>query len=211
MAIRRAVPFIMVLLFFFFLLPLNAQEGPDDEEEERPPESIWTDLPQSMVYQYGDQIFSVSLGAAIPLGFFGPTGKFDNNFSVGGAGILSYELFINSNIAFGADVMGLFASTIGKNMYYLIPIGVKATYQLVINSFEFPFSLGFGMAPQKYLDGGFFGAYAKASVGAYWRFRNDWSFGFNFNYLLVPQWAKTQEETAYGNFFIVNASARFHL
>ena len=208
---RRAIPIFVLTLFFISLHPILAQETEIPDEDERPPESIWLDAPPAMMYQYGEKTFTIALGMAIPTIFSGPNGILRNNFSMGGTANLGYDLFINSNIAIGGELLGLFTGTVGDNMYYLIPIGFKATFQFIIKAVEFPISLGVGVAPQKYLDEGYFGPYAKATVAGYWRFRNDWSIGISYTWLLIAQWAKNPDETAYGNFSTVSVSARFHL
>ncbi|QQO11381.1 hypothetical protein JFL75_11325 [Breznakiella homolactica] len=208
---RRAASLFLTLLFLATTLPVFAQESdsPGSDDDSGPLESDWS-VVQTPMYNRGDQIFGISLGIILPLFFVGDSGTLDNNVSLGGTGTLSYDYFFSSRFAVGGEISGMFSSTLGENMLYIVPIGIRATYQFTLYSFEFPLTLAAGVAPQKYLDRGYFGMYIKPSAGVFWRFNSDWSFGLNTTWWYVPQWTSNKEENVHGNFLTITVGARYH-
>jgi hypothetical protein len=197
----------MLPLLFLPLFRLPAQE--EEEPEEPPIESEWPDVAPPL-YSRGDQTFSISLGAIFPIIFLGRNGKITNNVKIGGTGALAYNYFLTSHIFVGAEVSGMFAPTLGENMLYIVPIGIRAGYQFVLGSFEFPLALMVGMAPQKYLEMGYFGFFMKPSASVYWRFNPSWSFGLNTGWWWVPQWTRDRSRDVHGHFVDLTLSARYH-
>jgi hypothetical protein len=203
--------FFLLMLLGVLLFPLAAQDSEedtdsDDGEVEIPIESDWPENPLEP-YSPGDKIFGISLGPLFPLFFTGDSGVLPNNVGIGGTLSLSYTYFLNSHLFVGGELGGMFASTKGKNNLFIVPMGLRAGYQFTLKRFEFPFSVMIGFAPQKYLEEGYFGFFAKPSASAFWRFNPDWSFGLNAAWWWVPQWA---ENTAHGNFMELTLSARYH-
>ncbi|MDL2228907.1 hypothetical protein LJC14_01520 [Treponema sp. OttesenSCG-928-L16] len=205
-----------VRLFFFFVLtaailaPLSAQEGGGESDPggSLPIESDWSGT--MSLYTRGDQTFTISLGPIIPLFFTGHSGILDKKVKVGGTGSLAYTYFLSSRFFVGGEIGGMFASTLGKNMLYIVPMGVKGGIQFVAGRFEFPLSLMIGMAPQKELDSGYFGFFMKPQASVFWRFNPDWSFGLNAGWWWVPQWTSNKSENAQGHFLELTLSARYH-
>lgn len=173
-------------------------------------EPIWNGEVPS-VYTKGDKTFTISLGTIVPLFYTtGSFGKVKNNSSVGGAGSLGYNYFFNSHFALGGEFGGMFSGTLGENMLYVIPFGLKATYQFVVPPFEFPISLMVGGAAQSYLDTNYLGMIVKPGVSAFWRQGPDWSFGINAAWWWLPQWTSSSETSVFGNFLELTLAARYH-
>jgi hypothetical protein len=191
----------------------TAQEAPGEKappDDELPIESEWEGATLTK-YVRGDQTFAITIGLGFPLAFITKSGHtLDNNVSNGGVGGLSYNYFLSPNFALGGEVGGFFAGTLGENMMYLIPFGLKATWQFIAGPFEFPVSLMLGGASQNYLGKDYFGFAAKPAVGAYWRFSPDWSFGLNTAWLWVPQMTGDSSTSVFGNFAELSLSARYH-
>jgi hypothetical protein len=82
----------------------------------------------------------------------------------------------------------MFASTIDKSMYFIVPIGLRVGYQFILHRFEFPLSMMVGFAPQSYLKSSYLGFFAKPAASAYFRWNSDWSFGVTTSFWWVPQW-----------------------
>ncbi|WP_010255538.1 TP0733 family outer membrane beta-barrel protein [Treponema primitia] len=215
MTAARFKTFFFLILLVVLLFPLAAQdsedEGDDGDEDEGggvqlPIDSDWPDtIPE--VYSRGDKIFGISLGALFPLFFVGESGILSNNVNIGGTLALSYNYFFNSHLFFGGELGGMFASTKGENVMFIVPMGLRIGYQFILGHFEAPFALMVGIAPQKYLEEGYFGFFAKPSASLFWRFNSDWSFGLNTAWWWVPQWA---DRSVYGNFVELTLSARYH-
>jgi hypothetical protein len=205
---RKARAFLLVLLL---VLGKGGAALYAQENEDPPIESEW-EIYAPEFYSRGDQTFVISLGLIFPTLFINQGTVIDHNFSppVGGTASFSYNHFLNSHVSLGAEIGGMFNYTIGQNTVFIIPIGLRLGYQFVYRRFEFPFTLTAGIAPQRYLDMGYFGPFVKAGGAVYYRFNPDWSFGVNANWNLFPQWTEDSQNDVYGNIVDVTISARYH-
>jgi len=222
---RKAL--VLLLLFVFCRLSgtgifcLYAQESDDEYpeyEEGVPFESDW-DWEMPDLYSRGDQAFSISLGLIFPLFFTNFHGDvIKHNFSppVGGTGSLSYIYFLNSNFFTGGEIGVKFNATLGQNMIFLIPLGVRAGWQFIFGRFEIPLSLTVGPAFQRYLENGYIGWFLKFGGAGFYRFNPDWSFGLNADWSWYPQRIKNNNgdldktQSIHGNIFGVTITARYH-
>jgi hypothetical protein len=202
LSIPRGLSLFLIILLCA-ALPVFAQE-----EEPELPEDPWSGVPSSL-YTRGDKTFTISLGAVFPTLMYNGFSKAETNIKPGGTGFLAFNYFLNSYLFIGAEVGGMFASTIGENMVYIISMGGKLGYQFVIKRFEFPVSLMIGFAPQQYENEDYGGFFLKPSAGVFWRFNTDWSFGLNTGWWWVPQWTDNGPD-AYGNFMDLTICARYH-
>jgi len=188
----------------------------EDDDDIIPLETDWSR--QMYSYSRGDQIFSINLGLVIPLFYLeSNNGVMKTQMNVGGMGALTYNYFMSSNIYWGLEISGMFASTVGQNMYYIVPMGGRIGYHLQYNRFEFPISLMLGFAPQSHNQRSYFSwLFAKPGAGIFFRVNQEWSFGLNTNFWWVPQWnAKTGELNdgrinIHGFFMEISAGARYH-
>lgn len=207
---RRTWSFWLVLFFFAIVFPLAAQEDPDsDQETEAPPIEWDTYMPD--LYRAGDKNFCITAGILIPTFF---TGKgMDNhssNLKVGGNGALSFNYFLNAHLFLGGEFGGMFMATGGRNFLFAIPFGLRLGYQFVMNRFEFPVSLMVGAAPELYLEEKrYWGVIFKPGASIFYRFNPDWSFGFNVQWWMLPQWPKNGKNVL-GNFLELSLTARYH-
>jgi hypothetical protein len=212
MTIQKTGIVFFLMIFIFSLNFLGAQEANNEEtEEETEPaiESDWSrfDVPS---YESGDMMFGLGLGLTFPVLFTGNNGAIENKVNLGGNGFLAFDYFLHPNMAGGGELNFSFSSTIGENMLFLVPFGARFTYQIALHPIEIPITLAVGMVPQVYLDENYLGLYIKPSLGVYWRFNMDWSFGLNGSWLWLPQWTKNAAETVYGNFITLTIAARYH-
>jgi hypothetical protein len=211
----KAGAFFLILFLAGAVFSAAAQEeGDDDDEGELPIASDWSVLNFSG-YARGDQIFSPSLGVLFPVLFYnsdGPLSPATGNVKIGGTGNLSYTYFFGPRLFVGGELGVMFSSTLSKETLCILAIGAKAGYQFVIGRFEFPLSLMVGIAPQKYLDFGYFGLILKPQGSVFWRFNAGWSFGLNAAYWWVPQWPKDSDpkKAVTGSFTEISLSVRYH-
>ena len=218
--LRKALALLLLLGLYCFssqgTLSLYAQEEEDGEEYSPPSEGIPTESDWdgyiSDLYSKGDQTFTISVGVNFPTVFFSNGEKIDHNFSppIGGMGSLAFSYFLNSNFFLGGEITGMFNPTIGKNTVFIIPIGVRAGGQFVIGRFEFPMQAAVGLAIHRYLKYGHFGMYLKGTIGAFYRFNPDWSFGINADWGWYPEWASNPQDNVDANIIGVTLSARYH-
>ena len=206
---RRALSLLFILFFAFSGYSLAAQEDNNGEEnpDEAPPDSEWEEIVSSP-FSAGDRNFTITLGVLIPA-FFSGVDNNEHGLSVGGTGSLTFNYFITQSIFAGGELAGSFSSTRGGNMLYIIPFGLRVGYQFWYRRFEFPVSLMFGAAPQRYLEKAYFGFILKPGASIFWRFNPEWSFGFNANWWFLPQWPKNGNNSI-GNFVELTLSARYH-
>ncbi|MFA6508261.1 MAG: hypothetical protein WCT14_19315 [Treponemataceae bacterium] len=198
---------LLAIVAFVAITVLSAQENGGGK---LPIESDWAGASPTL-YNKGDQTFSISLGTMHPLFYLRANGTVtDLKSNLGGAGSLSYSYFLSPHFALGGEFGGMFSSTLGGNMLFILPFGLRATTQIILSPFEFPFSLMVGGASQGYLSTNYFGFIVKPSAGAYWRYNPDWSFGFNATYWWVPQLTASSETTIFGNFLELTLTARYH-
>jgi hypothetical protein len=198
------------------LSPLTAQSGEDEwtgEPGEEVPADDWAGFMPDL-YSRGDQAFGFSVGVAVPTVFAASSGDIlPRNIIIGGTGSLSYDYFLGSNFFVGGELQGMFGPTLGDHMLYIIPVNVRAGYQLVVKRFEFPLSLGFGFAAQQFRTSksyGYTGFFLKPKASAFFRFNPDWSFGINTAWWWIPQITKNSSESVHGHFFEATLAVRYH-
>jgi len=202
--------FLIVFLFLPVLYVAGQEASPPDENPSSPPiESGQTDYTPAL-YSRGDKNFVITLGVLFPAYFTGK--EIDGpgiGLSLGGTGSLAFNYFLGPHLFVGGQVGGMFASTRGKNMLFIVPFGAQVGYQFIFHRFEFPLSFMIGAAPQKRLQDNYFGLILKPGASVFWRFNPDWSFGLNGMWWFLPQWPKNGYN-AYGNFVELTLSARYH-
>jgi hypothetical protein len=204
---------IFLLMFVFSFGILAAQEEIPGENEDGNEPSIESDWSVFAVpsYERGDRMFGMGLGLLFPVAFTDEDNKsIKNNVGLGGTGLLSFDYFFTSNMAAGLEVNFSFSSTVSENMLYLVPIGLRFTYQLVFHPIEIPITLAVGMAPHVYMDENILGFYLKPSLGVFYRFNSDWSFGLQGTWWWLPETPKESSELVNGNFATLTIAARYH-
>jgi hypothetical protein len=214
--VRKGFPLFLALFFLLPFLSVSAQEEVDDPER-IPIESDWN-IESVTLYAAGDKTFTMAVGALFPALFLDnkmesyATGYPVGNIHIGAAGSLSFNYFLSPHLFLGGEIEGMFAGTLGGNMLYIVPMGVRVGYQFIVGHFEFPLSLMVGMAPQSHGDNnGYFGLFLKPQGSVFWRFNSEWSFGLNTGWWFVPQWpASGAEYNRYGNFVELTLAVRYH-
>jgi len=171
-------------------------------------------------YRRGDQMFTLSLGAAFPVFFANENREvIKNNFTppIGGAiGPLVYSYFFNKIFFVGGEIAFNINSTLGRNMLFMIPIGLRTGVQFNYRHFEFPISLTAGVALHRNLNYNYVGMFLKGGVSAFYRFSPEWSFGLNTDWTWFPQWIRDEDgnidkaKSVHGNFTGISFSARYH-
>ncbi len=152
----------------------------------------------------GDQFLSIDLMADFPL-------TFQKQLYIGAGAAISYYRFLNSNFAVGGDLLVGYNLTIGQKPLITVPITVGLLYQPYVGKFEFPITLGLGVASSTCQTMTYFPSLTtKASAGVFYRFAEGWSAGLNASIFWVPQWFKDSSKNFNGVFTTVGISARYH-
>jgi len=187
----------------------------DDDDDNQTDSDFGGYIPD--LYTKGDQIITISLGAIFPTVFLNNGKEINHNINppVGGVISLAYNYFLGPHLFLGGEIGFASAYTLGESALFIIPIGFRAGWQFVFRRFEFPIYGVIGIAPQRYLDLGYFGLYLKGGLSAYYRFLPKWSFGIIVDWSWYPQWPmkdekRTPEKDIDANFIGVILSARYH-
>ena len=203
---RKVCSFLLVFFIMGLAVPLFAQE----EDEEETPVIEWDSYIPDL-YRAGDKVFTMTAGIVFPTIFTGEgmKGAKNSNLKLGGTGLLSFSYFLAPSWFIGGELQGSFIPTGGKNMLFIVPVGFYVGYQFVIGRFEIPVRIMTGIAPQRYMEKGYFGLIIKPGASVFYRLNADWSFGLNFQWWMLPQWPKN-EKNVLGNFMEISFSARYH-
>lgn len=184
----------------------SEQEDQDDQEEADP----W-DYQTQVGSVAGDKIFNIDIGLMLGLGFINGHGQsIPLNLGIGGAGMLSYDYMLSKHFSLGAEVSGSFNSTLGANILYLVPFGLRAGLHFDVGRFSIPSYIMLGASNHFELGYTYFGFAMKLQSGVFWRFNDEWSFGLNASWLLLPEIHSTPEETVWGNFLMTTLAVRYH-
>lgn len=164
----------------------------------------------------GDQIIRISLDGTIPLNFPSITTLFteDKKLAGGGSGYIGYHYFITDQLAVGGNLGFGFNATIGEHMFHYAPLIATVTYQPSYKRFEFPLSMGIGLAWEAYNGYTYFpGLVIKPSAGVHFRALESWAFGVDLSYMLMPQFAKlygTGSSNFAGQWLEFDITARYY-
>lgn len=191
----------------------SAQTAEESEEiQDKHEKEKQVDVIYNSNIQEGDQYIRISLGALAPLSFGNPFT--DGKMHLGGMGTLGYHRFLTPTIAVGGDVSFASCSTIGSNVFNVVPIVGTVTFQPHLGNFEFPLTLGLGFAWETYSGKTYWpGLVVKPQVGVHYRITSSWSLGGEFSYMWMPQFNKlydSTKENKHGHFFDLDLAARYY-
>jgi len=226
---QKALALFLLLALYCFAGQggiLYAQEGAPGYDETIPDDDDSGDGSQEEsdfnkyipdMYSKGDQTITISLGTIFPAVFLNNGKVINHNIEppVGFVLSLAYSYFLGPHLFLGGELGFASAYTLAQNALYIIPIGFRAGWQFVFRRFEFPLYAVIGIAPQKYLDFGYFGMYLKGAVSAYYRFNPNWSFGLSADWSWYPQWpmengVRVPRKDVDANIIGVLLTARYH-
>ncbi|OQX29711.1 MAG: hypothetical protein B0D92_02245 [Spirochaeta sp. LUC14_002_19_P3] len=181
-------------------------------------------VPQLRINQrsLGDQAFAITAGLYIPLftvlledwdGTNYTKGATPPHLYPGGAGAITYSVYLSPNWKLGLQLNGSFSQDINGNFAYTIPITVKASYEFhPWSRVTIPIFIGTGIAMTSWKDDNFLVDFIlKPGVGVYFDWSYEWSFGLDFSYLFIPQAGLGgARESSIGNFLEITLTAEYH-
>ncbi|HZK20434.1 MAG TPA: hypothetical protein VFC68_06905 [Treponemataceae bacterium] len=171
------------------------------------PDTTTQGIDDTYVYkinQIGDQFIELGITIDVPIR---PSAS---QLKTGGAGTIGYQRFIADSLAIGGNVSFAYSKTIGRNIFYFVPMMAKISYQFSTGKFEFPISLNIGGSFENYIGRSYFGLTIKPEIGAYWRYSSDWSFGLHSGVYIMPQWYKDSSDNYTGIITDIGLSVRYH-
>lgn len=154
----------------------------------------------------GDKYIQISLMPSFPL-------NFDGKMYVGGAAQIGYHQFLLSWLSVGGDLMVGYSPTLGSNIFNYWPVTATVTFQPTVWRFEFPITIGVGLAFETYRNRKYFpGFVLKPEFSIYYRINESWSVGIGTIFLWLPQWFKGDDSVHNfdGLFITADASVRYH-
>jgi hypothetical protein len=197
----------VILLILLLGLPvlLVAQENTDPSVE-----TDWDDYIYDL-YARGDQTFLISVGLITPTLFINNGKAVHHNIHppMGGTGTIAFNYYFHARFFLGAELSGMFFPTMGGNVLFIIPLGLRAGTQFIVGRFEFPIAAAVGMSWHTYLDLSHYGLYLKAGGSALYRASAHWAFGVTSNWYWFPEWTGNSRENVFGNFLDFTLSARY--
>jgi hypothetical protein len=183
---------------FFLSLTVFAQTNEDEQDKDAKTEELYV----YKMNQKGDWFVKLGGAAFIPLQ--------PNNMNLGLDLNLGFYRFLWSEFSLGGDIRVTYASTVGKNMFFSIPLMARGIYQFSFKDFEIPLSLGVGISIQNYIDRYYFGLIVNPEAGFFWRFKSDWSVGAHLGLNIMPQWYGNKDFNRTGYFLDTGLSVRYH-
>ncbi len=217
---KKYMYFSRVLFLVSSMLVLNAHSliGQEVLPDEDP------FVPQLNLNQrsLGDQSLAITVGIFIPLftillDDFPNTsykaGTYPPNMYAGGAGSLTYSIYLSPNWKIGLQVSGSFSQDINENFTYMVPISLKGSYEFhPWGRVTIPIFLNAGISLTSWKDDNFLvDIYLRPGVGIYFDWSYEWSFGLDVGYVFVPQLgSENANERSIGNFMDITLTAEYH-
>ena len=174
------------------------------------------------VYGLGDQTFSISAGVILPLFFFGlDASDYESGFNhlrVGAAGALRWATFLGNNASVGAELGGMFESTVLTRTLISIPLTGTIDYAFRFYPFEVSIHGNLGVNFLRLDNDLYIGPIIKPGASFYWNYNSEWSFGLRAEYWFIPEvyFGSTASDlppsshTRFGNFLTLNLSTLYH-
>ena len=168
------------------------------------------------VYTLGDQTLAISAGLFVPLffqEFIGPDPYHSTNLTLGAAGSLQWNAYLNSFFRLGLEIGGAFALSPNARALIMLPITIKGAYVFQVSRFEFPISLGAGICIARYREWSHLDIILKPGAAAFWRYDANWSFGANLVWWMDFQTATKQQspdQARMGHFLEITPSVFYH-
>jgi hypothetical protein len=134
-------------------------------------------------HELGDSTFSIGIGVYFPMFLQDLNGSFYSaNSYIGGTGSIQWSAYLNDAVRLGIEVQGAFSYDPNMDLYWTVPITLKAAYMFSFSRFEVPvyFATGINLFMYRELFDMLFTI--KPGVGFFWRFDANLSFGINVNW-----------------------------
>ncbi|CEM62087.1 hypothetical protein DWQ65_10640 [Treponema phagedenis] len=185
----------------------NKKDSSALDKKDEKPESIAVYEP----IRKGDQYMKLGITVGFPLFNTSPE-KFAVNPKIhpGGGFFLGYAYYLTKGFSLGGEVEFQFYPTLGKNLYFSVPIVFNIGYTFAKNRLRFPLSFGIGGNFQACNATKYFAMLFKPAVGFYYQYLPEWSFGGDIAWNVIPQWYKEKKYNRTGNFLTISIGARYH-
>lgn len=204
---KRETQLFLSAVLLMIMIP---QSGLFAQEETAPKKSAMVQYRNK-----GDMVGAINLGVLLPLQFedisSGASEMNETNLSIGGLFVVSYDIYLNSFLRLGLQVIPSFCYSPNANLLYMIPALVRITYEWQpVKEFSIPLSLGAGVSFNTYLDDFHLDYIVKPSIGIWWNMDIEFSFGIDASYWWMPQFYENSDYNRIGHFFEISIGAQYH-
>lgn len=160
------------------------------------------------VYQQngaGDQFLKIELDGFFPL-------NFGETLYPGFGATIGYYKFLTSMFGVGGELSVTNNFSIGGKALFMIPITFGGFFQPTLGKFEFPIHVNVGLSTETWANMTYWPALTvKASLGAFYRVSESWSFGLSGTILSISEFANSdKQKRKSGLFAVAGINARFH-
>ena len=211
--------FKKILLLFILILPPAAFTLA--AQEDKPAESPLKPKVRMNQHSKGDQSFLISAGAVFPLftvllndidsiGY--SAGVHSPKLTIGGAGGLGYNFYLNGNIKLGIALNGTFEWDINRNLLYMIPVTAAFTYEFhPFSRLSVPLHIDAGINMTSWKDEFTIDPILKAGFGVNFDWNVEWSFGIDASYWFIIQTSsKDPQFDSLANFMTTQFLVEYH-
>lgn len=161
----------------------------------------------------GDKFMKIGLALGVPL-FNTSREKFAHvtNIYPGGGINIGFSYYILNGFSLGGTLSFQFYPTLGKNLYFAVPITFDMGYTFATGKWRFPLGMGIGASFQSYNgnESKYFGMLFRPEVGVYYQYSPEWSFGGDISWNVIPQWYKETKHNRIGNILSIGFAVRYH-
>lgn len=178
---------IAVMLLACCSLLLAQAEDTDETQEIQETESSFN----YRIFRMGDNLLELNVALSLPA-------KANSGLKLGGSGTIAYDRLITDNISLGGEISFNYATTIGRNVFYFIPILFRTSWHYCLGNLELDATMGLGCCFENYLDRTYFGLAIEPQAGIFYKFFADWSAGVSGGLYILPQWYKDSSKNATG-------------
>lgn len=136
----------------------------------------------------GDRSLTIQMGPVIPLAFSTWAGQFGaTNLTLGGTLGIDLDFYMDDTFRVGGGLRGMAAVGPNDNTLFIVPITLRATWELRMYPFSFPVGVGAGFSFTNYESKTSFDPTIIPTAGAYWNMSSSWSFGLDASPWIIFQ------------------------
>ena len=170
------------------------------------------------IYGLGDQTFSINAGVLMPLFFFpGESSALDPALPhqyIGASGALRWATFLGNSLSVGAELGGMYSSTVLDHTLISIPVTGHLDYAIRFFPFEVSLHGNLGVNFLRLENDLYIGPILKPGASFYWNYNNEWAFGLRLEYWFIPEiyfsGTPPASHTRFGNYLTVNLVTLYH-
>lgn len=200
--------FFYLLVFCSLFSSAFAQDA--DKPQETPPDS-GLEVLEFKPIRTGDKYIKIGLGLGTPL--FNTSNKrfaIPTKMYPGPKIFVGMHFYVKDGLSVGGDLSFEFYTTIGKNLYFNVPISFAVGYTPTYKRWRFPMGIGVGGIFMSYLENKAFGLYINPYASFYYQYSPDWSFGGELNWAITSEFRKNADYARANNNLGISFSVRYH-